>query len=132
MPHAQPGAAPLRRLCAACTTQVRTICSALVCMVACSEHACHDVYPLMHMPMLCTFAQAFSWGGYIPVLKDDAPAYIVVVIAAWVVISVGGCLTLMALAGEASFSVACSLEPRRWPSLAVDVCRPLNISTPCI
>ena len=53
----------------------------------------------------CTFAQAFSWGGYLPGLKDGAPAYIVVVIAAWVVISVGGCLTLMALAGEASFSV---------------------------
>jgi hypothetical protein len=56
--------------------------------------------------MLYTFAQAFSWGGYLPALADGARAYIVVMTAAWVVISVGGCLTLMALAGEASSYVA--------------------------
>jgi hypothetical protein len=44
MLHSQPSPAPLRLLCAACNTQVRTICSALACMVACSEHACHDIY----------------------------------------------------------------------------------------
>ena len=67
----------------------------------------------MHMPMLCTSAQAFSWGGYLPALADGATVHIVVVIAAWVVISVGGCLTLMALAGEASSIVAKQApEPR--------------------
>jgi hypothetical protein len=67
----------------------------------------------MHMTMLRTFAQAFSWGGYLPALADGATAHIVVAIAAWVVISVGGCLTLMALAGEASSSVAKQApEPR--------------------
>ena len=60
----------------------------------------------MHMTMLRTFAQAFAWGGYLPALADGATAHIVVVIAAWVIISVGGCLTLTALAGEASSSVA--------------------------
>jgi len=43
-PCSMPGRAPLRRLCAAYNTQVRTICSALACIVACGEHACHDVY----------------------------------------------------------------------------------------
>jgi hypothetical protein len=60
------------------------------------------IYTTPMHTMLYTFAQAFSWGGYLPGLADGAPAFIVVVIAAWVVISVGGCLTLMALAGEAS------------------------------
>ena len=131
-PCSMPGPAPLRRLCAAYNTQVRTICSALACMVgAANMHTTIYTTP-MQMRLLCTSAQAFSWGGYLPGLADGAPAYVVVVIAAWVVISVGCCLTLMALAGEASFSVACSREPRRWPFLAADMCRPLKISTPCI
>jgi hypothetical protein len=71
----------------------------------------------MHMSMLCACAQAFSWGNYLPALADGAPAYAVVLTVAWVVVSVGGCLTLMALAGEASFSVASIFEPADGHSL---------------
>ncbi len=109
-PCSMPSPAPLRRLCAACNkgtyNMERTSLHGRVertCMPRCVLRQCT-------CQCLCTFAQAFSWGGYIPGLKDGAPAHIVVVIAAWVVISVGGCLTLMALAGEASFF--CRMQPR--------------------